>query len=71
MSRRTRIREGEIGRRSFVKLLTVLTAGAVAVPGDAEAFDLDAFVQKHFHQISEEEKQRELMFRMKAIDYSK
>ena len=58
MSRRTRIREGDVGRRSFIKLLTAVTAGAIAAPDPAEAFNLDAFLQKHFHQMSDEEKQR-------------
>jgi len=60
MSRTPRFREGDVGRRGFLKLLTVITAGAVAMPDPAEAFNLDAFLQKHFHQMSDEEKRRTL-----------
>jgi len=60
LSRKIRIREDKIGRRGFVKLLSAVTAGAIAMPDDAEAFNLDAFLQKHFHQLSDEEKQRTL-----------
>ena len=58
MSKKARIREGKVSRRSFVKLLSAVTAGAIAMPDEAEAFNLDAFLQKHFHQMSDEEKQR-------------
>jgi molybdopterin-containing oxidoreductase family iron-sulfur binding subunit len=57
---KTRIREGDVGRRSFVKLLTALTAGAIVAPDPAEAFNLDEFLQKHFHQLSDDEMQRTL-----------
>ena len=60
MSKKIRVKEGNVSRRSFVKLLSALTAGAIAVPDKSEAFDLDAFLQKHFHEMSEEEKQSSL-----------
>ncbi len=60
MTGKTRIREGDVGRRSFVKLLTALTAGAIVAPDPAEAFNLDEFLQKHFHQLSDDEMQRTL-----------
>ena len=56
MSKKVRIKEGEVSRRSFVKLLTAVTAGAITMPDKSEAFDLDAFLQKHFHEMSDEEK---------------
>jgi len=51
-----RIKEGNVSRRGFVKLLSALTAGAIAVPQKSEAFNLDEFLQKHFHQMSAAEK---------------
>jgi len=58
LSKKVRIKDGEVSRRSFVKLLTAVTAGAIAMPDKAEAFNLDEFLQKHFHEMSDEEKQR-------------
>jgi molybdopterin-containing oxidoreductase family iron-sulfur binding subunit len=58
LSKKVRIKDGEVSRRSFVKLLSAITAGAIAMPDKSEAFDLDAFLQKHFHEMSDEEKQR-------------
>ena len=55
---KARVKEGDVGRRSFIKLLSALTAGAIAMPDKAEAFSLDEFLQKHFHQMSDEEKQK-------------
>jgi Fe-S-cluster-containing dehydrogenase component len=55
---KARVKEGDVGRRSFIKLLSVLTAGAIAMPNKAEAFSLDEFLQKHFHQMTDEEKQK-------------
>ena len=60
MNKKVRIKEGEVSRRSFVKLLTAVTAGAIAMPDKAEAFNLDEFLQKHFHQMSDEEIQKTL-----------
>ncbi|MDX2475288.1 MAG: 4Fe-4S dicluster domain-containing protein [Candidatus Krumholzibacteria bacterium] len=55
---KARAKEGDVGRRSFIKLLSALTAGAIAMPDKAEAFNLDEFLQKHFHQMTDEEKQK-------------
>jgi Fe-S-cluster-containing dehydrogenase component len=55
---KARVKEGDVGRRSFIKLLSALTAGAIAMPNKAEAFSLDEFLQKHFHQMTDEEKQK-------------
>ncbi len=55
---KARAKEGDVGRRSFIKLLSALTAGAIAMPNKAEAFNLDEFLQKHFHQMTDEEKQK-------------
>jgi hypothetical protein len=60
LSKKVRIKEGKVSRRSFVKLLSAVTAGAIAVPDKSEAFNLDSFLQKHFHQMSDEEKQSTL-----------
>ena len=60
MSRKARVKEGDVSRRSFVKLLSAVTAGAIAMPDKAEAFNLDAFLQKHFHELSDEEMQKTL-----------
>jgi len=60
MNKKIRVKEGDVSRRSFVKLLTAVTAGAIALPDKAEAFNLDEFLQKHFHQMSDEEKQSSL-----------
>ncbi len=60
MSKKVRIKDGEVSRRSFVKLLTAVTAGAIAMPDKSEAFNLDEFLQKHFHEMSDEEMQRTL-----------
>ncbi len=53
---KARVKEGNVSRRGFVKLLSALTAGAIVVPPKAEAFNLDEFLQKHFHQMTAEEK---------------
>ena len=60
MSKKVRVKEGNVSRRGFVKLLSAVTAGAIALPDKAEAFNLDEFLQKHFHQLSDEEKQSSL-----------
>jgi Fe-S-cluster-containing dehydrogenase component len=60
LSQSPRIKDGDVKRRSFIKLLSAITAGAIAMPGKAEAFNLDEFLQKHFHQMSDEEKQKTL-----------
>ena len=57
---KARAKEGEVGRRSFIKLLSAVTAGAIAMPNKAEAFSLDEFLQKHFHQMTDDEKQKTL-----------
>jgi molybdopterin-containing oxidoreductase family iron-sulfur binding subunit len=51
-----RVPEGDVSRRGFIKLLSVLTAGAIVMPNKAEAFSLDEFLQKHFHQMTDAEK---------------
>ena len=60
MSRKARIKEGNVSRRSFVKLLSAVTAGAIAMPDKSEAFNLDEFLQKHFHELSDEEMEKTL-----------
>ena len=60
MSRKARIKEGNVSRRSFVKLLSAVTAGAIAMPDKSEAFNLDEFLQKHFHELSDEEMKKTL-----------
>ena len=57
---KVRFKEGDVSRRGFVKLLSALTAGVIAVPKKSEAFNLDAFIQKHFHQMSDQEMQKTL-----------
>ncbi len=57
---KARAKDGDVGRRSFIKLLSAITAGAIAIPDKAEAFSLDEFLQKHFHQMTTEEKQKTL-----------
>jgi len=60
LSRKARIKEGNVSRRSFVKLLSAVTAGAIAMPDKSEAFNLDEFLQKHFHELSDEEMEKTL-----------
>jgi len=54
MSRKARFKEGSCGRRGFLKLLTVTAVGAMALPSESEAFDLDAFIQRHFKELDKE-----------------
>jgi Fe-S-cluster-containing dehydrogenase component len=60
LSRKTRIQEGDVSRRGFIKLLSAVTAGAIAIPGTSEAFSLDAFLQRHFRELSEDDKKKVL-----------
>ena len=60
MSRKPRFKDGDVSRRGFIKLLSTVTAGAIVMPDPAEAFDLDAFLQKHFRELSDEDKQKVL-----------
>jgi len=55
LSEQARFKSGKIERRGFLKLLAAVTAGAIAAPDPAEAFDLDAFLQKHFHKMSDQD----------------
>jgi len=55
---KARVKDGDVGRRSFIKLLSAITAGAIVMPDKAEAFSLDEFLQKHFHQMTDAEKQK-------------
>ena len=60
MSRKARFKAGTCGRRGFLKLLAVTAAGALALPAESEAFDLDAFLQRHFKELDEEDLARTL-----------
>ncbi len=55
MSRKARFKEGTVDRRGFLKLLAVTTAGAIALPGIAEAFDMDEFLQRHFKELDKDQ----------------
>ncbi len=55
MNKKARFKKGTCGRRGFLKLLTVITAGAIVMPGDSEAFDLDAFLQQHFQSLDKDQ----------------
>ena len=60
MSKQIRFNDGEVSRRGFVKLLSAVTAGAIAAPTTAEAFNLDAFMQKHFDELKPADLERTL-----------
>ncbi len=58
MSRAKRLKDGKVSRRGFVKLITAVSATAAVAPTDSQAFDLEEFMQKHFHEMSREELDR-------------
>ncbi|MCP4292091.1 MAG: 4Fe-4S dicluster domain-containing protein [bacterium] len=60
MSRQAKFKEGNVSRRGFIKLLSAVTAGAIAVPGKSEAFSLDEFMQRHFRELDDEARQKVL-----------
>ncbi len=60
MSRKIKFKDGNVSRRGFIKLLSAVTAGAIAMPDEAEAFSLDAFLQKHFKELSDDDKKNVL-----------
>lgn len=55
MSKSTRFRDEDLGRRGFLKLLGAVSATAAVLPDPAEAFDLEEFMQKHFVELSPEQ----------------
>ncbi len=58
MSRKTKFKDGDISRRGFIKLLSAVTAGAITMPDKSEAFSLDVFLQRHFKELTDEDKKR-------------
>ncbi len=60
MSAKRQSREPALGRRGFLKVFSALAAGAAVAPGEAPAFDLADFIQKHFHEMSPADLERTL-----------
>jgi Fe-S-cluster-containing dehydrogenase component len=65
LSRETHIKNDQLSRRGFVKLLSAITAGTIAMPDPAAAFDLDAFLQRHFKELTDHDK-RKILDRLEA-----
>jgi Fe-S-cluster-containing dehydrogenase component len=60
MSSNNRVREPKVSRRGFLKVVsaTAVAAGVSFPTENAEAFNFDAFVQKHFYELSKDDLDR-------------
>ncbi|TAN45152.1 MAG: 4Fe-4S dicluster domain-containing protein [Nitrospirae bacterium] len=67
------IEKASVDRRTFMKGIAAGLAGAVLPGGIAEAFDWDAFLQKHFKEMTDEEIKKviERLEREAAFDWKK